>query len=360
MPPPGTASGAYSFSGAYPTSQNPVHRALRLLKTQLNLAIGQREEDPERAWLEAVSVRDRLETLIESASEDLILQADVDRFKGKLEQALKKLTRDVGDEVVAPLYSWVDLLRQRDRLEAEVETARTRVVEARASRGASAPKRLATLEDASAALEAREGELQVWRGEPLPAPPPEALAIWAEAGGDAVRASMPSDPQVVRARGIAAVPVVEEVRARPAGSASYSGSRLELVLLPAAGAAALLSSMFAFARQGAHIALSALAVLACGSFGAAAMASVQARRRVTGERQAALDLVWFHTLFAEQAASLELEVGWLRALVAALRARRAFDTHKGEGGQLDELAKWRPDLTEVVIDVAKSSIVPPR
>ncbi len=135
-PPPGTASGAFSLSGAYPTSQNPVHRALRLLKTQLNLAIGQREEDPERAWLEAVSVRDRLETLAPDASEDAILQADVDRFRGKLEQQLKKLTRDVGDEVVAPLYSWVDLLRQRDRLELEVDTARTRVLEARASRGA--------------------------------------------------------------------------------------------------------------------------------------------------------------------------------------------------------------------------------
>jgi hypothetical protein len=358
--PPGTASGAYSLSGAHPASQNPVHRELRLLKTQLNLAVGQREEDPERAWLEAVSVRERLETLSESASEDTILQADVDRFKGKLEQALQKLTRDVGDEVVAPLYSWVDLLRQRDRLEGEVETARTRVLESRASRGAPASPRLATLEDAVAALEAREGELQVWRSEPLPSPPSEALAAWAEAGGEALRASMPADPELARARGIAAVSVVEAARGRPAGSGSYAGSRLELVVLPAAGAAALLSSMFAFARQGAHIALSALAVVACGSFGAAVMASVQARRRAAGERQAALDLVWFHTLFAEQAASLELEVGWLRALVAALRARRAFDTHKGEGGQLDELSKWRPDLSEVVADVAKSSIVPPR
>jgi len=358
-PPPGTASGAYSLSGAYPTSQNAVHRALRLLKTQLNLAIGQREEDPERAWLEAVSVRDRLETLAPDASEDAILQADVDRFRGKLEQQLKKLTRDVGDEVVAPLYSWVDLLRQRDRLELEVETARSRVLEARASRGAPSSPHLATVEDAVTALEAREGELQVWRGEPLPSPPPEALAVWAESGGDVVRASMPVDPQVVRARGLAAIAVVEAARARPAGS-GYAGSRVELVVLPSAGAAALLSSMFAFAREGAHIALSALAVIACGSFGAAVMASVQARRRITGERQAALDLVWFQTHFAEQAASLELEVGWLRALSAALRARRAFDTHKGEGGQLDELSKWRPDLTEVVADVAKSSIVPPR
>ena len=159
---------------------------------------------------------------------------------------------------------------------------------------------------------------------------------------------------------MAALALVEAVHARPAGAINYAGSRLELAVLPAAGAAALLSSMFAFARQGDHVALSALAVIACGSFGAAAMASVQARRRLTSERQAAIDLVWFHTLFAEQSASLELEVGWLRALAAALRARAAFDGHKGEGGQLGELAKWRPDLTEVVADVAKSSIVPPR
>src|SRR5208283_5536360 len=69
MPPPG----GLGASGAYAASQNPVHRSLRLLKTQLNLAIGQREEDPERAWLEAVSVRERLEVLAETASEDELL-----------------------------------------------------------------------------------------------------------------------------------------------------------------------------------------------------------------------------------------------------------------------------------------------
>ncbi len=360
--PPGTTSGAFSLSGAYAASENPVHRALRLLKTQLNLAIGQREEDPERAWLEAVSVRDRLATLVESARPDAILQADVDRFRGKLEQQLKKLTRDVGDEVVAPLYSWVDLLRQRERLESEVDTARARVLEARASRGAAVLPPLTTVDEASLALEARARELEVWRGEPLPVPPPQALAVWAESGGDALRASLSTDPGMVRARGLAALALVESASERGEnrpGHASYAGSRLELILLPAAGAAALLSTMFAFARQGGHIALSSLAVVACGSFGAAIMASVQARRRVTSERNAAIDLVWFHTLYVEQAASLELEVGWLRALTAALRARQAFDAHEAEGGQLAELAKWRPDLTEVVVDVAKSSLMPP-
>ncbi len=363
MPPPGYSSmpppGGLATSGAYAASQNPVHRALRMLKTQLNLAIGQREEDPERAWLEAVSVRERLEALVETSSEDELLRADVERFRHRLEEQVKKLTRDIGDEVVAPLYSWVDLLRQREKLEAEVETARGRVAEARASRGASRSPPLATLDEGVAALDARESELKVWRTDTSPAPPPVALAMWAEAGGNALRASLPSDPQVVRDRGAAARPIVDVMNARPLEVTSYAGSRLELAVLPATGAAALLSSMFAFSLHGAHIGLSAMAVIACGSFGAAAMASVEGRRRAAAERRAALDLVWFHTLFTEQAASLELEVGWLRALVAGLRALQAFDAHKGEGGQLAELAKWRPDLKEVVADVAKSSLVPP-
>jgi hypothetical protein len=48
------------------------------------------------------------------------------------------------------------------------------------------------------------------------------------------------------------------------------------------------------------------------------------------------------------------------ALSAALRAQRAFEGHKGEGGQLADLAKWRPDLEPVVVEVASSSIFPPR
>jgi hypothetical protein len=59
-----------------------------MLKTQLNLAVGQREEDPERAWLELVSVRERLASITEGAREDPLLLADVERFRGKL---------DVGD-----------------------------------------------------------------------------------------------------------------------------------------------------------------------------------------------------------------------------------------------------------------------
>src|SRR5579883_405702 len=138
MPPPGGALPPGTSSGEYAAAQNPVSRTLRMLKTQLNLAVGLREEDPERAWLEAVSVREKIDALAQGAANDALLKADVERFRFKLEEQLRKLTRDVGDEVIAPLYSWVDLVRQRARLDGEVETARSRVAEARASRGATA------------------------------------------------------------------------------------------------------------------------------------------------------------------------------------------------------------------------------
>lgn len=367
MPPPGSSippfgsvpPPEYATSGAYATSQNPIHRSLRLLKTQLNLAIGQREEDPERAWLEALSVRDRVEALASGAQQDPILVQDIDRFRGKLLDALKKLTRDVGDDVVAPLYSWVDLLRQREQLDAEVQTASTRVAEARASRGAPVLEAPRAADAAAAALEAREKELATWRQEMPPAPPVAAIAVWDESGGETLRPRMPTDAAAVRERGLRARELVGSFPPGPLGVSLYAGSRVELAVLPSLGAAALLSSMFAFSLEGPHLLLSLLAVLACASFAAGAMASWQARRRASSEAFAALNLVWHHLFATEQIATLELEVGWLRALAAALRARAAFDEHKGEGGQLAELSKWRPDLVEVVVEVARSSLAPP-
>ena len=119
--PPGPIGPAdpFSLSGSNPgTPTTPGSRELRMLKTMLSLAVGQREEDPERAWLELVSVRERLQPVAYTAREDPLLSSDVERFRGKLEEQIAKLTRDVGDEVIAPLYSWVDLVRQRARLEA--------------------------------------------------------------------------------------------------------------------------------------------------------------------------------------------------------------------------------------------------
>lgn len=359
--PPGALgqSGAFSLSGSYAASTNPISRELRMLKTQLNLAVGQREEDPERAWLEIVSVRERLTLVADGAKEDPLLLADVERFRGKLDEAMKKLTRDVGDEVIAPLYSWVDLLRQRARLAHEVEVARGRVLEARASRGAPASAPPATEEEASGALAAADKELAWWRSEAPPLPSQEALAAWHEAGGDALRPSLPTDPQAARTRGLAALVKLDRARGRAPGAVPYVGSKLELVLLPTGGVAALLLSMFALASSTARTPLGVLAALGWVGFAGVVSVSFVARQRADAERRAAVDAVWHHTFFTEQAASLELEVGWLRALAAALRAQRTFDTHKGEGGQLEELARWRPDLEPVVVEVAKSSIFPP-
>jgi hypothetical protein len=343
-------------SGSYASAQTPGGRTLRLLKTQMALAVGQREEDPERAWLELVSVRERLEPVAELAREDPILLADVERFRTKLLEQIAKLTREVGDEMIAPLYSWVDLVRQRSRLDEQVESAARRVGEARASRGVRAGQPPSTEEEASAALAVAERDHGIWSQDVPPAPPEDVVAVWTEAGGDALRPALPVDPGVVRARGLAGRVVVERVTGRLPGAVPYVGSKLELVLLPVFGVAALLLSMFALATTEARGLLGVLAALGWVAFAAVIGVSVLARQRADVERRSAIEVTWHHVLCVEQASSLELEIGWLRALAAALRARKAFEGRKGEGGQLAELATWRPDLEPVVVEVAKSNL----
>lgn len=160
MPPgPLAASGSIYPSGSLAAAQTPASRELRMLKTQLALALGQREEDPERAWLELVSVRERLQPVADTAREDPLLLSDLERFRSKLDEQIAKLTRDVGDEVIAPLYAWVDLLRQRASLEADVENAARRVGEARASRGSPPAPRPSSEEEAAALLAVAERDL---------------------------------------------------------------------------------------------------------------------------------------------------------------------------------------------------------
>lgn len=174
-----------------------------------------------------------------------------------------------------------------------------------------------------------------------------------------MRPLLPVDPAIVRTRGLAAHRVLARVRGRAPGAVVYAGSKLELVLLPTFGALALLMSMFALASTQARGPLGVLSALGWLAFAAVIAASVLARQRADSERRAVVDAVWHHLLFTEQASALDLEMGWLRALSAALRARRAFDAHKAEGGQLAELASWRPDLEAVVVEVAKSTLAPP-
>jgi hypothetical protein len=359
MPPGGPTSGAFALSGSFGAAgQTNGSRELRMLKTQLALAVGQREEDPERAWLELVSVRERLHPLAETAREDPLLESDLQRFRGKLEDQIAKMTREVGDEVIGPLYSWIDLIRQRARLEEQVASTARRVGEARASRGAARVPAPSSEEEAATAVAAAEQDGAAWSSEVPPAPSAEIHAAWLAAGGDALRPGLPTDRATVRARGLAARPVADRVQGRTPGEVPYVGSKLELVLLPTFGAAALLLSMFAFATAQREV-LGVLAAFGWVAFAGVIAFSVVARQRADVERRAAVEAMWHHVLATEQARSFELEAGWLRALSAALRARAAFDAHEAEGKQLAALATWRPDLEPVVAEVAKSSIAPP-
>jgi hypothetical protein len=87
-------------------------------------------------------------------------------------------------------------------------------------------------------------------------------------------------------------------------------------------------------------------LLACG---------VIARRHEREEIDAALDWVWHARMYEERTNLAELEAGWLRALVDAHRARKAFDSKPGTGGQLREFERWRPDLVDIIKAVARDT-----
>jgi hypothetical protein len=164
----------------------------------------------------------------------------------------------------------------------------------------------------------------------------------------------------VRAQGVAGGAVVATARAGSLGASRHADFRREIVAVAVLGGAALVSLLLAFVRSGSSFGLVTLGMACLGALAVVVVVGVRERRRVRAERRAAIDVVWHHRFCSEQASVLDIEVGWLRALAAALRARGAFDAHQGEGGQLAELATWRPDLEAVVVEVAKSSIAPPR
>ena len=61
-------------------------------------------------------------------------------MSAKLDTSIASLTEQLGDENVAPLYSWLDLVRQQRRAIARVEAARVAVAQTRAVRGPESPK----------------------------------------------------------------------------------------------------------------------------------------------------------------------------------------------------------------------------
>jgi hypothetical protein len=129
---------------------------------------------------------------------------------------------------------------------------------------------------------------------------------------------------------------------------------LEVVLSACLAVSAIASLLLARSASWHSRRLDLTALVAVGLFLVGLAASIASRRHAAAQRRAGIAWVWHYKYFSEQAAAVELEVGWLRALVAALRARQAFDAHDGEGGQLIDLARWRPDLEPFIAEAAKA------
>ena len=327
-----------AHSGAVRARTHPASKPFRDCRAQLRLALAQREEDPARVWLELVSVRESAGKLPELASDDRSLLEDIERFRAKLEAEIFALTQEVGDEVLAPLYVWVDLVRRRNLLDREILRARQRVKEARAARADSsrAPR---SLDDAERQHDAAREKLEKMREATAAAPLAEARAVWDEAGKSAKERGLPEDLRVVKERAAAA-------RARlggltyPIGRPPFVRTPLEAAAVVFACGGALVSSVLAVVTGATGVAILAL-ILWLAGIGAVA-AAVQLRARGASERAAAIDLVWEHLFTVDQAALLDVELGWLRALRDAFRARRAFDESKAEGKQIEDSQSLAP------------------
>lgn len=332
-------------------ASHPASKPFRDARSQVRLALSQREEDPARVWLELVSVRESSAKLTELAVDDPILHEDIERFRAKLEAEIFGLQQEVGDEVLAPLYVWLDLIRRRNRLDRDILRSRQYVKDARAARAdkSRAPR---TVEEAEHQLTAGKKQLDWWRAACPARPSDDELTLWRDGGWDAKRATLPQDGKVIRERGLAARAVLGDVApARPPGHTPFIGSALEIALFVALGAGAAGATITALLAE--SIGLGVIAGMAWLSLVAAAVLGVSLRRRARRERQAMVDAVWFFTFYLERTAAMEVEVGWTRALHEAFTARRAFDEKKGEGKQIEDLKKWRPDLRDFVVEVAR-------
>lgn len=344
------------------TRAHPASKPFRDCRAQLSLAMSQREDDPARVWLELVSIRENASKLPALAQDDAILHQEIERFRAKLEAEIFSLTQEVDDEVLAPLYAWVDLIRRRNRLDRDIIAARNSVKAARASRGdkTRAPR---TEEETTAQLDKAMKQQEWWTVSIPPRPSEVELAIWRTGGWDEKRASLPEDPKSVQANGARARLWLGVVTPhRTLGTSEYVGSRAELILVPVLGGGALIasaavmlsgSSQSGGATSAPAIAFAIITVLAWLAFGTALGIGLALRRRMKREMDSAAATVWYFQFFTEQAHAVEVEVGWLRALRDAFHARSMFDESKGEGKQIEELKKWRGDLRDFVVEVAK-------
>jgi hypothetical protein len=321
-------------------------------RSQLRWAMTQREEDPSRVWLEVISIDERSKRALEGAS-DPGQTAELRRFRGKLEETIASLTAELGDERVAPLYSWLDLVRQRRRLAAKIDEARAAVVQARALRSTRGPRPPRTEEEATEQLAQAQGEVAQWKAAIPPAPRPEVIAVWDAEGGDALLARMSRDAMAVGRRGDEARRILEKAKGRSPGKHPWHGSKIELISIPLAGGVSLLLGLFAAVRGS-----MALGGVAGGAFAALAgllVHSFFARRQERAELVAAIDWVWHARMYEERTGFAELEAGWLRALVDSERALKSFDARPGSGGQLRDFETERPDLAAIVHEVARDT-----
>jgi hypothetical protein len=318
----------------------------------------QREEDPARVWLEIISIDERSKRALAQSHEPEQL-GELQKFRTKLETSIAALTDDLGDENVAPLYSWLDLVRQRRALAAKIDAAREAVGQARAQRapdGAKTPKNEVQAADQ---LTRAQGQVDQWKGAAPPVPPPEVMGVWESKGGDALASQMPADAMLVGKRGDEARRLLVRAQGRIPGKHPWARSKLELILIPVVGAAACLLAAFAASlsteSDGASRVLAALATSSAAAFVALIACSVIARRHEREEVQASLDWVWHARMYEERTRMAELEAGWLRALVDAHRALERFDAKAGTGGQLRDFEQWRPDLIEMMQEVARDT-----
>jgi hypothetical protein len=215
-----------------------------------------------------------------------------------------------------------------------------------------------TEEQVATAIAAVERELAEWKLDAPPPPSGDALAAWQQAEGGAARADLPVDAGVVRSRGRAALAKLRCAPRVAQALTCHPVSNLEQAIVWACGAAALVASAVALLAPTLRVGL--------GMAGAAGWVVVAviggrfvAHQRAESVRRAAVDSVRYHTLYTEHVVALDREAGWLLALASALRAQTAFDAHEGEGGQLAQLARWRPDLEPAVVEVARTNIPAP-
>jgi len=334
-----------------PASNHAATKPFRDCRAQLRLALSQREDDPARVWLELMSLRESASKLPAMVGDDPMLKGDVDRFRAKLEAELFMLTEEVDDEVLAPLYAWVDLLRRRNRIDREIVTARGNVKASRAARRdrTRAPR----AEDESAKqLEVATKELAWSRSAAATELPLATMVVWRQGGWDSRRAELPTDPKEVQRLGAEAVAIVATVPpTRAVGRPVFPRSRSDVVAAAATAGLALLATVLGVALESAL--LDGVAVIAWLATAAVGGLFVLARVRAAAETRAAVAAVWATLFASEQTVALESEVGWLDALRDAFRARRTFDEAKSEGRQIDDLRAWRPDLRDFVVEVAK-------